>query len=213
QEAAGFLTEVNGQTPSEETFYIKLLQLRLERNYREAIELLQTRQAQFCFNNPFYKTLDQLMLALIQRLAGDTAGAKVTAEQARNAFEQLCRDQPDNSAFVAYLGLAYAVLGQKEPALKAGERAVILQLPAKDAMAEPGFEENLAFIQATFGDENTAISTLTKLLQMPYRSAFYSVAPITPALLRLDPIWDSLRGDPAFQKLCEEKQDLTTNRH
>jgi hypothetical protein len=30
--------------------------------------------------------------------------------------------------------------------------------------------------------------------------------PITPALLRLDPIWDPLRADPAFQKLCEEKQ-------
>ena len=31
--------------------------------------------------------------------------------------------------------------------------------------------------------------------------------PITPALLRLDPIWDPLRADPAFQKLCEEKID------
>jgi hypothetical protein len=30
--------------------------------------------------------------------------------------------------------------------------------------------------------------------------------PVTPALLRLDPIWNALRGDAAFQKLCEEKQ-------
>ncbi len=30
--------------------------------------------------------------------------------------------------------------------------------------------------------------------------------PITPAVLRLDPYWDTLRGDPAFQKLCDEKQ-------
>ena len=28
---------------------------------------------------------------------------------------------------------------------------------------------------------------------------------VTPALLRLDPHWDPLRADPAFQKLCEEK--------
>jgi hypothetical protein len=56
------------------------------------------------------------------------------------------------------------------------------------------------------GDKINAISTLTDLLQTPYSSLVYTVAPITPALLRLDPIWDPLRGDPAFQKLCEEKQ-------
>jgi len=45
-----------------------------------------------------------------------------------------------------------------------------------------------------------------KLLQTPYGGSFYNVTPITRALLRLDPLWDPLRADPAFQKLCEEKQ-------
>ena len=71
----------------------------------------------------------------------------------------------------------------------------------------PGFEENLALIQTMFGENSRAISTLTQLLQTPYSSWLYGPAPITPALLRLDPIWDPLRGDPAFQKLCEEKLD------
>jgi hypothetical protein len=30
------------------------------------------------------------------------------------------------------------------------------------------------------------------------------------AQLRLDPMWDPLRGDPRFQELCEEKQALNT---
>jgi hypothetical protein len=34
----------------------------------------------------------------------------------------------------------------------------------------------------------------------------YGPMPVTLALLTLDPIWDPLRADPTFQKLCEEKQ-------
>jgi hypothetical protein len=76
----------------------------------------------------------------------------------------------------------------------------------KDRAYGPGHEENLAFVQTIVGENSRAISTLTKLLQTPYYGRIYSEAPITPALLRLDPIWDPLRSDLAFQKLCEEKQ-------
>ena len=141
----------------------------------------------------------------MKRLAGDTAGAKVTAQQASNTLEQLYRDQPDNLVFATWLSQAYAVLDEKEMALKLAERAVILLPSAKDRKNGPSLEENLALIHAIFGENSRAISTLTKLLQTPYYSWVSSIAPITPALLRLDPIWDPLRSDPRFQKLCEEK--------
>jgi len=205
QEAAGFLSGINEQVPSEETFAVKITQLRLERNFGEAVRLLQARQTQFHFASPYYKSVDQVTLALMQRLAGDTAGAKVTTEQAGNKLGQLHTDQPDNFLVMQWLSQVYALVGEKDSALKAAERAVILLPRAKDAVSGPSFEENLAVIQTIFGENSRAISTLTRLLQTPYQGR-WSPAPITPALLRLDPLWDPLRGDPAFQKLCEEKQ-------
>ena len=73
---------------------------------------------------------------------------------------------------------------------------------AKDQVSGPGWEENLALIETIVGENSRAISILTELLHTPYKGFVYAVTPITPALLRLDPIWDPLRSDPAFQKLC-----------
>jgi TolB-like protein/Tfp pilus assembly protein PilF len=205
QEAARILSEINWQTANEDTFAFKISQLRLERNYGEAVRLLQAGLAQFHFGSEYDKAYHQVALAFMQRLAGDTAGAKVTAEQARNTLEQPYRDQPNNFAFLALLSKACAAMGEKDSALKLAERAIMLEPRAKDSMFGPPLEENLALIQMTFGENSRAISILTQLLQSPYAAERHTM-PITPALLRLDPIWDPLRADPAFQKLCEEKQ-------
>jgi serine/threonine protein kinase len=204
QKAASFLSEINEQTPNETTFVIKIRQLQLERNYGEAVRLLQARLAQFHFDSDYDRAAYQVELAFMQRFAGDAAGAKVTAEQARKTLEQLYNDQPDANT-AANLSQVYAAMGEKEPALKLAERAVVLLPRAKDAVIGPRYEENLALIQTIFGENSRAISTLTRLLQTPFDSWIYPTT-ITPALLRLDPLWDPLRSDPAFQKLCEEKQ-------
>jgi serine/threonine protein kinase/Tfp pilus assembly protein PilF len=196
QEAAKLLSGINAQTHSENAFLAKFTQLRLERNYGEAVRLLQTRLAQFHVASEEQKGTAQVMLAFAQHLAGDSAGPKVTAEQARNTLEPLCKSQPNNTRFLRLLSLSYAVLGNRDLALKEAERAA----------GRPGFGETIAIIQTIFGENNRAISTLTPLLQTPNMSWVYGPIPITPALLRLDPLWDPLRGDLAFQKLCEEKQ-------
>ena len=205
KEAATFLPEVNLQISSSYAFDTKIIQLRFERNYGEAVRLLQARLTQFHYATQQDKAFEQVTLALMQRLASDTVGAKVTAEQARDTLEPLYKDQPDDWASAAALSQAYAVMGEKALALKLAERAITILPSSKDAVNGPGLEENLALIQAMFGENNRAISTLTQLLQTSYNSSFEPWL-ITPAILRLDPLWDPLRADLAFQKLCEEKK-------
>jgi serine/threonine protein kinase len=207
QEAARLVAVVNEQTPSEDAFIVKITQSRLERNHTEAIRLLQAREAQFQSAPEIDKGTNQVILAFAQRLAGDTVGARVTAEQARNTLTALCKNQPDNSFFAQQLSLANAVLGDKEAALKEADRAIMLLPSAKDPISGPTREEVLALIQMIFGETSRPISTLSRLLRTPYISWLCGPMPVTPALLRLDPIWDPLRTDPAFQKLCQEKQN------
>jgi TolB-like protein/Tfp pilus assembly protein PilF len=207
EQAGKLLAGVDAHTASSGAFGVKIAELRFERNFGEAIRLLQARAAQFQFSSEFDEGVNHLRLAMVQRLAGDTAGAKIIAEQARNTLERLCRNQPNNAFFVTALSHAYATLGDKSSALKEAERAIMLRPSAKDRLYGPAIEENLALIQMMVGENSRAISALTRLLETPYISDLYeSQTPVTPALLRLDPIWDPLRADPAFQKLCEEKQ-------
>jgi hypothetical protein len=171
---------------------------------------------------------EQLNLAIYQRLAGDRAGAKITAKQACDTLEQAYREalersdrevlereerkDPTLASRLPWLLLAlsetYALMDEKDSALKLAERAIMLnsRAGARSVATGPTYEENLAWIQAISGETSRAISTLTHLIRTPYWGNFYGPTPVTPALLRLDPTWDPLRSDPAFQKLCEEKQ-------
>ena len=206
-EAAKLLAQVNEQTNSDVAIRIKLTQLRLDRNYTEAIRWVADRHDRLNQFSGIEKGSKQVGVALVHRVAGDTAQAQAFAEHARKTLEPLSKEQPDNAFVAAALGVAYAFLDRKEEALNEAQRAITLSPSNKDRLTGPAFEENLALVEMIVGEKNRAISTLTRLLQIPYGGWLYSPAPITPALLRLDPIWDPLRDDPAFQKLYAGKQD------
>ncbi len=204
EEAAKWLPQLNAQSPDAGFNAKVIIQVLLQRNQNDAARLLGRQRSHFHFGSGFYENPNLVNLALTKRLAGDFAGAKAAAEEARIELETLCQRQPDNVIFTANLSQAYALLGNKEGALKEAERAITLLPTAKDAVDGPEMEENMALIATLVGEHDRALVTLGQLLETPY-DGWYYLTPITPALLKVDPTWDSWRGDPAFQKLCQEK--------
>ncbi len=93
-------------------------------------------------------------------------------------------------------------LGDKTAALTLSERAMAVMPIQKDALAGPRPIEILARVAAQTGEPDCAIAALEKILSIPYSGPLAEYVPLTPALLRLDPMFDLLRNDPRFQKLA-----------
>ena len=145
-------------------------------------------------------------LGWAQDVAGDHSSARESWQQARNELEPLLNEQPENFVLMGDLSLTDASLGDKGAALTLAERGVSANPLEKDAVAGPRSIEILARVAAQIGESDRAIASIQKLLSIPSEGPLGLNEPLTPALLRLDPMFDPLRNDPRFQKLCKEKK-------
>jgi serine/threonine protein kinase/Tfp pilus assembly protein PilF len=149
----------------------------------------------------FYNGELRFWLGWAQEVAGDHAAARESWRQARSEMEPFLKEQPDNYGLLGDLALTNMGSGDKAAALALSERAMAANPIGKDALTGPVPIEILARVAARMGEPDRAIAALQKLLSIPSSGGLGLGVPLTPALLRLDPMFDPLRKDPRFQKL------------
>ena len=93
------------------------------------------------------------------------------------------------------LGLIDAALGHKDEAIRQGRRACELLPISKDALVGPILIENLAVIYSWVGEKDLALEQLRIAVRVP--------GLVDYGQLKLHPKWDSLRGDPRFEKIVQ----------
>jgi TolB-like protein/tetratricopeptide (TPR) repeat protein len=136
--------------------------------------------------------------ACVARAFGDDAAARKAFTTARAEVERIVLERPDEGPPLCMLGLIDAGLGRKEEAIREGRRASELTPVTKDAINGANIMQFLGVIYAWTGERDLAIKQIAATLQVPDDLSYGE--------LKLHPFWDSLRGDPRFEKLVEESK-------
>ncbi|HXX62747.1 MAG TPA: hypothetical protein VEO56_03030, partial [Bacteroidota bacterium] len=142
------------------------------------------------------KDLLQARLYALMRRAGD---ARAHYAAALVQLERDVRSHPEDPRIHSALGIAYAGVGRKEEAIREGKTATGLLPVSRDALIGPLFVRDLAEIYTLVGESRLAIEQIQYLLSIPSETS--------AQFLRIDPTWQTLRGDPAFQKLASGRTE------
>jgi len=165
-----------------------------EGRYREALGRLSSTTEGW-IRVKMYALPNSLYAGFAYERLGETRMAEEAYEAARRLLEPEVAASPEDPRLHSSLGLVYSFQGRREAAVREGLRACDLLPRSLDGFYYLPYVVDLAQIYTIVGDREAALERLEELLANPS----YISAP----LLRMDPRWDPLRGDPRFEALLQ----------
>ena len=167
--------------------------LLFQRKYQQVLQLAQSIPDESLAAIPGASAGKYYAIGVAQKGLGDDAAARTAFLQAKNILEEQLKQKPDDAGLHIQLAKLLARLGEKDAAITEAQQATDLRPESKDAFDGPRITEDVAQVYAILGDNARAIELLDGLLSRP--------TGVTLQSLRVNPAWDPIRSDPAFQAL------------
>jgi serine/threonine protein kinase/tetratricopeptide (TPR) repeat protein len=172
-----------------------------DRKYHAALDRLAKAPAKAIIEQHGITPATQFS-GLVYRFLGDTAGSRKSFDDARVYLESELMKRTDDSRLRSSLGIVYAGLGRREEAIQQAERAAELMPLSRDAVEGVYPLIALAQVHTLLGNQDAALDRLEYLLSL------HAPKLLTPSLLRIDPIYEPLRGTPRFQGLLAKEKRM-----
>jgi len=167
--------------------------LLFQRKYQQVLQLAQSIPDESLAAIPGASAGKYYAIGVAQKGLDDDAAARTAFLQAKNILEEQLKQKPDDAGLHIQLAKLLARLGEKDAAITEAQQATDLRPESKDAFDGPRITEDVAQVYAILGDNARAIELLDGLLSRP--------TGVTLQSLRVNPAWDPIRSDPAFQAL------------
>jgi serine/threonine-protein kinase len=176
--------------------YGQVLMEIFDRRYDTALSLLSSDAAEITLSDHLRVVPRAQLYAFVYALQHRPALAKAYYDSSRRILLKKIQQDPEDPRLRTALGIAYAGVGRKQEAIREGLKAKEIVPISKELMKGYHTEWEVARIYTMVGEHGLAINRLEYLLSIPGH--------LSEAWLRMDPVWDPLRGNPRFQKLVAQ---------
>ncbi len=168
----------------------------LERKYQEGLQQAESLPDDELARFPGALWGKYYYIGFARKALHDEPAAQAAFQKAKSVAEERVRRSPDSEDAHIQLAKVLSYLGEKDAALAEAQRATELLPESKDAFGGPEITVGVAEVYTNVGDNDRAIQILDGLLSRP--------SAVTVEGLKMNPIWDRLRGDARFQALLQK---------